>query len=436
MQRTGPALAPSASAQVTFVGRWLDDGGTEQQESEPSLPVTKEVVDPRPLPPPVLPVTLLYARRPDARGDARFELPLPASSPACRIYFTTEGTALRGLELRKSEPGAPVADLDQAIAEIEAAAPGSPRAQALGKWKQLLTGSMFENLTTAPFQPPPEGEIFPHVLSASLEGLALYKVQSVSKTGVLSAFDKAPLVAAMVPNFGPPQRPLVTVVRNKLPGASAETVRLEVNVPTGNFAPANYRVRRATGPQSDVRQMMVVTSGGLDTTGGWLGELPVSDARGTTFVLTDPGPFIDWRKYAWAVEVQAGQPPGAPSTGFIPAGEWSVPSALATLDTVPTDPPAPPDSITAVRTGNDVVVTITATGRAAVVPTPIGIFQLDVFRTVPGTGQRPQRVSATQTGATVFTATDTGAPAGAIYIVRIIDPLGRPSEALSTPTPV
>jgi hypothetical protein len=439
IQVTGPALAPAGSAQVVFLGRWLDNGGAEQQESEPSLPVSRKIVDPRPLPPPVLPVSLLYSRRPDARGQARFELPFPASSPSCRIYYTTEATALRGLELRKNEPGAPIADLDKALDEIKQAGAGAPRAQAFGKWKQLLTASMFENLTTAPFSPEQNGRLFPHALSASLEGLALYRVQSVSATGVLSPFDKAPLVTAMVPNFGPPPRPLVTA--GKEDSASGDpVVQLQVRVPVGNFAPIKFRARRSTIRYEDVRQMSVTNAGALDSAGGWLGAPASTDAQGnTTFVLADPGPFIPWRQYFWALEVQAGTPPGAPTDGSpVPAGEWSPASAVVSVDMVPLQPPGAPDAVTAVRNGSDVVVTITASGRAAVSGTPLGAFQVQVFRVVPGSGLRPERLTGAvvRTSPTELTVTDTGPPQGVLYTVRIVDPLGRAGDPQSTSSPV
>jgi hypothetical protein len=431
IQFTGPPLQPAAGADVTFVGTWGDDGHVRSAQGT----ARRHITDPRPVPPPVMPTDLIYSKRPDARGQARVELPFPSTSPDVRVYYTTETTILKGLELLQASNDPNAADAATALIEINNADEGSPRAQAVGKWKKLLDYSMFENLTPAPFSPSKSGFLFPHVLSGSLEVLALYRVLSVTSSGVMSDFGTSPLVAAMVPNFGAPARPLVRAVR-QLP-SDGTGVLLEVKVSSGTLAPAAFRVRRATQPYPDERQMLVANAGQLaaPATGSWLDTPAVTGPQGITFTLVDPGPFIDWRRYFWSVELQSGPPPGAPPAGA-PAGEWSLPSSPGSVEIIPADPPGAPDSVVAQRVGTDVTVTITATGSAAVVGSRLGAFKVEVFRVAPGA--RPIAVPATpvQVDASTFTVTDPAAPGGVTYSARIVDPLGRRGAFTSSGTSV
>jgi hypothetical protein len=438
IQLEGPALLPGSSAAVSFVAHWND---TEDLQSNPSAPANRTIFDPRPIPPPVLPTELIYAQRPDAQGLARVEIPFPSGSPTCRVYFTTETTARAGLAAlaASTKPGA--ADAATALTEIDAADPGTERAQAIGRWKHLLDMSMFENLTVEPFTPTGASRVYPHALSGSLENLALYRVLSVSAGGALSVFATSPLVAAMVPNFGPPARPLVQAVRETDQVSNTDQVRIEVRVPLSARTPVAFRVRRATVPYQDNRQMAIENTGTLEafTPGSsWLEAAPSTDERGTIFTLIDPGPLTSWKRYFWAVEVQADEPPGAPTGGttFIPPGEWSAPSSAAVVDMIPVAGPGAPDSIQAVRAGSDVQVTVIARGGAAVIGTPFGAFELELFRNV-GNG-RPVRVDApaVQQSAIALTVTDPGAPSNAVYTARIVDPLGRRGTPLSTSNPV
>jgi hypothetical protein len=426
---TGPALAPAGTAAVTFVGTWGD--GTLR--SSPGS-ASRRIFDPRPVPPPVLPTDLIYTRRPDTRGNARLEMPFPQGSPLVRIYYTTETTVLKGLGLA-ADGGS--ADAATAITEITNATQGAARAQAFGKWKTLYDYDMFENVTTEPFSPTANGLIFPHALSASLTNLALYRVLSVAPSGVLSDFKTSPLVAAMVPNFGAPARPFVTVAPQD--PAVGQGVVVTVKVSGGTIAPFAFRVRRASKPYPDPRNMLVVNAGQLGALGtppsSWLATAPVTDSQGTTtFTLIDPGPFARWRRYFWSVEVQAAPPPGASST--VPAGEWSLPSSPVPQEFVPADPPSAPDSVTAQRTGNDVVVTITATGAAAPVGTPLGLFRVEVFRMVAGARPLALPGVIATVSATAMTITDTGAPANVTYAARVVDPLGRRGALATSITPV
>lgn len=429
---TGPALSPAASAVVTFVGTWGDTAGTR------STPGTakRTIFDPRPVPPPTMPTDLIFARRPDARGNARLELPFPNPSPLVRLYYSTETTLMRALALLASGTDPRAGDATTAIAEITAAKQGSARAQAFGKWKALFDYTMFENLTTTSFSPQDNGFFFPHVLSASLDGLALYRVLSVAPSGVLSDFATSPLVAAMIPNFIATARPLLSIGPQD-PSAGTGVV-LTVKVSGGTLAPSAFRVRRASQPYPDPRQMLVVNTGALASVGSppssWLQAPPTTDAQGTTtFTLVDPGPLTDWKQYFWSVEVQAAPPDGLPTTA--PAVDWSLPSSPAHLNIVPANPPGAPDSVTAQRNGSDVVVTVTATGSSALIGTRLGTFRLEVFRVVPGA--RPSAVTGAVAivSPTQMTVTDSNVPANASYTARVVDPLGR-RGVLTTSTAV
>jgi hypothetical protein len=426
IQFTGPALAPAASASVVFSGTWVD---TASRASAPGT-ASRKIFDPRPVPPPSLPTDLIYARRPDARGQARVELPFPNPSPDVRVFYTTETTARRGLELLAAGGGPQAADAAAALIEINGAAAGSPRAQAFGNRRSLLGYDMFENLTAGPFTPGGAGFLFPHALSGSLEGLALYRVISVAPSGVQSDFATAPLVAAMVPNFGPPPRPMVRAEFR--PDDQGGGVRLRVTVAGTARPPIAFRVRRSSEAYDDARRMLEVNAGQLDAVGNpagsWLEEPPVTDDQGTTtFSLIDPGPFRSWRSQFWAVEVQAGPPPGAPTSGtsLIPVGDWSTASPTTSLDIVPATPPGAPDSVTAQRVGSDVVVSITASGAAQVIGTRFGTFRLEVFRLKEGARPLAVTGSPVQVAPTGFTITDSDAPAEVSYAARVVDAFGR-----------
>jgi hypothetical protein len=379
------------------------------------------------VPPPVLPTDLVYAQRPDARGQARVELPFASNAPQVRVYYTTETTALRGLELRAASGESDAAEAAAAFTEITQAPIGSARAQAFGNHKNLLRYDMFENLTAAPF-PAGTAHLFPHALSGSLEGLALYRVISVAPSGVQSDFQTSPIVAAMVPNFGPPARPMLQAEFRAVDQGGG--VRLHVRVPASKMVPVAFRVRRSTEPYPDTRQMLPVNSGDLAAlgtpAGSWLETLPVTDDQGMTFTLVDPGPFDDWRRYFWSVEVQAGPPPGAPTSGFVPAGEWSTPSATANLDVIPSNPPGALANVAAQHLGADAVVTITTGSASRVVGTKLGVFRVEVFRVAKGA--RPIAVAGNveAVSATEFTITDTDAPTTEVkYAARVVDALGR-----------
>ena len=433
IQYPGPALAPAASAVVTFSATW-GDGFLRS----PPGSATRTIFDPRPVPPPVMPTDLIYTRRPDARGNARLELPFPSGSPLVRLYFTTETTAVKGLQLIVDAGGTSASDAATAITEITTATQGSPRAQAFGKWKTLLDYTMFENITVEPFSPSANGFFFPHQLSASLGGLGLYRVLSVAPSGVVSDFVTSPLVAAMIPNFGAPPRPLITV--SPQDPADGSGMEVAVKLTGGSIAAGAFRVRRAIQSYPDPRAMLIANAGSLGAVGSpassWLKAVPSTDSSGTTtFTLIDPGPFVNWRQYFWSVEVQAAAPPGAPSTGA-PAGEWSLPSSLAHKDVVPPNAPIAPDSVTAQRTGNDVVVNITTSGTATPVGTAIGLFQVEVFRNIPGARPKAVAGGVVYLSATALTITDTSVPANATYSVRVVDPLGRRGALTTSTTPV
>jgi hypothetical protein len=261
-------------------------------------------------------------------------------------------------------------------------------------------------------------------------------VLSVAPSGVLSDFATSPLVAAMIPNFIATARPLLSVSPQD-PSAGTGVV-LTVKVSGGTLAPSAFRVRRATQPYPDPRQMLLVNTGALAAVGSppssWLQAPPTTDAQGATnFTLVDPGPLLDWKRYFWSVEVQAAAPDGLPAGA--PAVDWSLPSSPVHLNIVPANPPGAPDSVTAQRNGTDVVVTVTATGSAALIGTRLGTFRLEIFRVVPGA--RPFAVpgAVAIVSPTQMTVTDSNAPANASYTARVVDPLGR-RGVLTTSTPV
>src|SRR6185436_4438972 len=118
-------------------------------------------------------------------------------------------------------------------------------------------------------------------------------------------------------------------------------------VPAGGTRPAVLRPRRGTVTVQDALKLLALPDVPIPT------SLPLSpqltdlsrDAKATTITYRDAGPLRPWRQYTYAVEVQ-GPPHVGASGGPAPAGEWSPPSVVATVVTIP-PPPAPAGDFTA-----------------------------------------------------------------------------------------
>jgi hypothetical protein len=262
---------------------------------------------------------------------------------------------------------------------------------------------------------------FVHRVSGSLEVLAIYRVLGEGASGVLSEMSEAELVPFAVPNLGAPVRPQVALVNAGL-DPTTQGVVLRVKVPRSQAAPKGWRLRRASVPVNDPLRMNVVDQ--ADISGATV------DAEGTSFEIISPQPLVAWRQYRFAVEVQAADPPGAPTVGVVLPGEWSEASLPVPLAVIPPDGPAAPSTVAIANLAGALQITVTHPAASSLVGTALGPHRFELWRVEPTA--RPVLSSAhfTPGAANTWVASEDGAaPAGTYVTVRIIDPIGRRSEA-------
>jgi hypothetical protein len=431
----GPALGVGGVLTVEITARWT----TASRTSAASDPIRRDLGDVRPIPPPPIPSTLRYTARPDARGRAHFEIDLPASGGAkYRVFYADENQLRRGLG-KLAAGGYTVDGTPAQVAAIRARAAAAAadlatagglgaadRAARFVAFADAMTYDLFQNLTPTAIAP----STFAHDLSGSLTALSFYRVVTFNASGVPSDFTSAPIVPVAVRSEPPPARPMISVT-GAAPG-DATRARITVRVPRTQVDAAAYRVRRSSvAATPDPRQMMVIHEGALPGERDEGRELVV-------FEHTDPGPLKPWRRYAWAVEVRAGAPAGAPP-GSTLVGDYGPPSVPATLAVVPAGPPDPITTLAAIRNADGVHLSWTAPEPRTLIATDMGAHRFDLYRVLPG--QIPQRLAVPSPPVLdpddVFRFLDTGAPATAVsYRIVIVDPLGRgsrPSTTVSLP---
>jgi hypothetical protein len=198
-------------------------------------------------------------------------------------------------------------------------------------------------------------------------------------------------------------------------------VRLRVKVPIGQAAPKAWRLRRASVPVRDPLAMNIVATG--------LVPALTSDGVSQSFEFDAVDPLLPWRQYRFAVEVQADLPPGAPTAGVIPAGEWSAASVPVTLGVIPPSGPAPASQVQIANTATALSITVTHPQADALINTAMGPYVFEVWRCEPGA--RPVKIDAAFSRGAGSTWAGGAAPiaqAGTYVSLRIIDPIGRRSN--------
>jgi hypothetical protein len=413
ISRTGPSLEPSESRLVTYTARWIDVLPLMSADADPA---SRTIVDPRPPALPPVETRLRYTARPDAAGHARVDLDF-ATIPGVRyrVYASTETTLLKALD-----SGGQTA----AAADIRSAEPGAPRAGKFRDHKTLFGWDHFECLTKEPIVATASTTHFVHRVSGSLDVLAIYRVISEGTSGALADLTQADLVPFAVPNLGGPPRPQVAVVNAGL-DPTTQGVHLRVKVPVGKATPLNWRLRRASVPTNDPLRMQVVAEGPVGAT--------IHAGEGDTFEIVASEPLHAWRQYRFSVQVQADDPPGAPTVGVVLPGEWSDASAPATLAVIPPLAPAAPTGVQIANVSGDLEITVDHPAADTLLSTPMGQHRFDVWRIEPG--GRPRRSDLLFTRQTTghWVASDAGnGPAGTYVTVRVIDPLGRRGDATAS----
>lgn len=417
--RAGPPLDRAASTTLTVTARWIDSGNLVSPDS---IPATRTLLDPRPPAPPIVPTELQYSARPDATGYARVELEWPSAPGVSYRVFASNETTMLGA-LRAGGQGG--------IADAIAATPtGAPRAGAIRDQKHRFSWNAFECVTADPIPSQGATTRFTHRVSGSLDVLATYRVVAEGPSGALPELSDIDIIPVAVPNYGPPPGPLASLVPMPYDhDAITNGVEIAVAVPPGRATPDHWRVRRASVPVTDALRMDVIATGAIP---------PGSQGiDGTRFTISLPEPLRPWRTYAFVVEVQSGPPPGAPTAGSIPIGEWSSPSAPVTLSTVPAQPPAAFASLDAMALGTgDVLLRAAHPDAEALIGTPLGAYRIELYRLSPGARPTRLAIEMKRMPSGFFEATDPAPPAGSAWSVRAIDPVGRPGPSLTVMGPM
>lgn len=411
IQRTGPGLARAATSKATYTARWIDLLNLVSQNADPVL---RNLTDPRPPPAPPVITELRYTSRPDAQGVARVDLDFTTTpGTRYRVYASSETTLLAALDGGNAAAQA-------AAADIRAAAPGAPRATAFKAHKSLFGWDHFENLTKASIVATGATTHFVHMISGSMKVLAIYRVISEGPSGQLSDLTEADMTPFAVPNLGGPPRPQMALINEGL-DPTTQGVRLRVKVPIGQAVPKAWRLRRASAPVRDPLAMNIVASG--------LAPTLTSDGVSQSFEFNATDPLKPWRQYRFAVEVQANSPPGAPTVGVIPAGEWSTASVPVTLGVIPPDGPQPASQVQIANGATAVNITVTHPQPNSLINTTLGPYVFEVWRCEPGARPLKIDVAFSRGGGSTWTGAATGAAAAGAYMsLRIIDPIGRRSD--------
>lgn len=414
IHRAGPPLERATTLRVSYTARWFDVLGLVSPDADPAA---RTIVDPRPPPPPVVETELRYTARPDAEGHARVDLDFATVvNTRYRIFASTETTLLAALD----SSGQMSAAID-----IRSAGPGAPRAMKFKQYKGLFSWDHFECLTKEPIVATSTTTRFVHRVSGSLEGMAVYRVVGEGPSGALSDLAEAELVPFAVPNLGGPARPSVSVVQEGT-DPTIGGVRLEVYVPAGKATPKAWRIRRASVPIEDPLRMRIVATGVVGSA--------VVDARGTAFEIEATEPLKPWRQYRFAVEVQADDPPGAPSVGVLLPGEWSEASSIATVAAIPPSAPMPPSGVQLQAVGAELSVSVQHPTADSLVGTALGPHRFEVWRVEPGARPALRELAFSRGPGDTWVATDPSpAPTMTYVTVRIVDPIGRRSDATISP---
>ncbi len=415
INRTGPALARSASGKVSFTARWIDALNLVSANADPAA---RTLTDPRPPPPPPVITELRYTARPDAQGHARADLAFPSvPGTRYRVFASTETTLLKVLDQSGTAAAA------AAAASIRAAAQGAPRAVAFKAAKALFGWDCFECLTDQPLVASAATTAFTHRLSASLDVLAIYRILGEGPSGALSEMTDADLIPFAVPNLGGPSQPHIALLNAGF-DPTTQGVRLAVKVPAGKAQPVAWRLRRSSVPVGDPLAMNLVAQGAVS------GATTIDDA--TAFEIDAIEPLKAWRRYRFAVQVQSGPPPGAPTVGIIPTGEWSEASAAVPLAVVPPAAPAGPSAVSIANDGAILRITMTHPAADSLLATSMGAFTFECWRVDPGQRAVQRALLFNRGAGATWLATDTsGAGATGTYVtLRLIDPVGRRSDAV------
>jgi hypothetical protein len=428
---TGPLLAPTERRKVRLVARWRDTDGSASVDSEP---VTLTLNDPRPPAQLTVPDTLVYSGRPDVLGLSMVEhaWTAVAGQAGFAVYYTDENRLVAYIaDAAAGSAGATARDALAATTDPAA------RATILRANPALFPSHLFERLQGVTTHDGAGGWSFRHAVSGSLRVLNLYRISAESETSARVDLSTLPLLVFAVPNADPPARPVLEVVPDDMTANSDEyAARVTVTLAPGVTTAATWRLRRSSLGATEVLRMPVVA------TGLPMGE-PGADGRQRA-ETRDHGPVLissearlkPWVRYFWVAEAQGDPAPGSVASGRAVPGAWSAPSDPVSLLLVPPQPPEAVEALSAAGTsvgGPDRVGVVLAFDYPRIITGgEMGPYRLRIARRVPdgafevlsegefGGTEPPYEVSGMRPG----DAADQ-VPAGTLYRLVLIDPLGR-----------
>ncbi len=412
-----PGLGLAERRRIQVRGRWVD---TASATSDYGVTATY-AVDPRAPEPLVLPDTLEYATRADALGRCRVDLAWTATAgTAYRVLMSDETTMRQRLATLRDQGSAAA----QQCLDALAAAHGAPaRATVFRNHAGLFDRSCFELLTPMVLLASSSGPMsYVHEVSGSLRVLIFYKVLPVSvlhlgpplELGGETSFASSALLIRGVPNSAPPPVPGLVVRRDP---DQAGRVHLTVDVPAGQTTPVAVRIRRSRVQSADPLAMPVAKT---VTPTQW--PALIDDDGPTSW---DPAAQLDpWWTFTWVVEVQ-----GAPEPGSTVPGLWSQPSPPASLRLLPPEPTGVTPIAVIPGAG---VVDVSFSHSDPLDGQPLGEYRFALYRVVPGIPPEASPVGAEVEASMARLADETyalqdaaGQPAGTMYVVEVVDPLGR-----------
>jgi hypothetical protein len=439
----GPALATASRANLEITAVWHDDHGQTSQASEP---LKLKLTDPYPPPQMSIPDILLYSARPDATQKAWVERRWPKGDAniAWAVYYTDENRLREHLRQANLDTGLSTAARTEAgdvLGALEVQPDPAARATLLRAHNHLFPAHLFERLKNVVQQLDGTGDVeFRHALSGSLAILSGYKIVAESAdTAVRPSLAEVDTCYYAVPNSQPPAQPVIVAQQvSPGPGEPELMVELTITLRPGVTPAETARIRRTrSGVVDPLRNPIIGTAtfGPADPVTGL--QSAIYRDNGSALIAPDARfqPFVE---YAWLAEAQGATEPGSSATADGPvAGLWSKPSIAATREVVPEDGPVPAvfDARNGVSTPDGIEnLELEFTYPLDLVPPSIGAWRITVDRRLPG-GPAQRIVDRAAGAGTRFSFQGSpdnpmlAIPEGTVFIVRIIDPLGRISPA-------
>lgn len=417
----GPQLGRAEGATTRVRARFED---AAQRHSTLSDAVERTVRDPRPPHHVTLTGPLHYAGRPGRDGLARALLEWGARSDlSYRVYLAYEP------ELRARLSGGGGQDIVDAL---DAAAGSGERAAVWFANRGRLPQAAFHPVGHT--QTPPGDTRCRHVqeLPGGLPGLAIFKVIPLSAALVEADWAGGATAIYAVPDDRPPATPLLAV------RAVANGVEATITVGRGSRPLARWRLRRRRSSAGPAVFMPIVAEGTVGPA--------AADAAPAPVVIVDPllAPADSVDRWIYVAEVQGADEDASvePRQRSTP---WSPPSRQADVVLVPDNVPPPVSSATAVRSAIDpAIVEIRVTHDGRLVSDLAQPYRIEAYRMEPGTpepelaAQLPANApegagGRAPDGSGSFVLADAAATAATVYVVVVIDPIGRSSTPTTVP---